>query len=71
MGMAAISSCDLDHLNKLSFLHPMEAPYEIWLWLAKRFLRRCLKSVDADGRTTEPAYTISSPMSTYLAQVLV
>ena len=28
----------------------MEAPYEIWLWLAKRFLRRrCLKSVD-DGR---------------------
>ena len=28
----------------------MKAPYEIWLWLAKRFLRRrCLKSVD-DGR---------------------
>ena len=28
----------------------MEAPYEIWLWLAKRFLRRrCLKSVD-NGR---------------------
>ena len=28
----------------------MEAPYEIWLWLAKRFLRRrCLKSVD-DGQ---------------------
>ena len=39
-------SCDLDRLNKLSFPHPMEAPYEIWLWLAKRFLRRCLKSVD-------------------------
>ena len=28
----------------------MEAPYEIWLWLAKRFLkRRCLKSVE-EGR---------------------
>ena len=27
----------------------MEAPYEIWLWLAKRFLRRrSLKSVDDD-----------------------
>ena len=61
IGVAAI----LDRLNNLSFPHPMEAPYEIWLWLAERFLRRCLKSVDADddGRTTEPAYTISSPMS--------
>ena len=37
--------------EKLSFPHPMEAPYEIWLWLAKQFLRRrCLKSVDDDGR---------------------
>ena len=37
--------------------------------LAQQFLRRCLKSVDNawridnDGWTTEPAYTISSPMS--------
>ena len=29
----------------------MEASYEVWLWLAKRFLRRrCFKSVDDDGR---------------------
>ena len=32
----------------------MEDPYEIWLLLAKRFLRRrCLKSVDDDGRRTD------------------
>ena len=43
--------CDQDHLNKLSFPHPMETPYEIWLQSAQWFLRRrCLKSVD-DGRT--------------------
>ena len=30
---------------------PLEAPYEIWLWLAQWFLRRrCLKSVDDDWR---------------------
>ena len=33
-------SCDPDPPNKLSFPHPIEAPYEIWLWLAKQFLRR-------------------------------
>ena len=27
-------SCDQDHLSKLSFPHPIESPYEIWLWLA-------------------------------------
>ena len=44
-------SCDKDHLSKLSFPHPIEAPYEICLWLAQWFLRRrCLKSVDDDGR---------------------
>ena len=52
MGMAAILAMWLG----LSFPHPVEAPYEIWLWLAQWFLRRrCLKSVD-DGRwrrTTE------------------
>ena len=26
--------------------HPIEAPYEIWLWFAQWFLRRYLKSVD-------------------------
>ena len=47
-------SCDLDRLNKRSFPHPMEAPYESWLWLAKRFLRRrCLKTVDDRPRTTD------------------
>ena len=35
----------------------MDAPYEIWLWLAKRFPRgRCLKKVDDDGRQTTEAY---------------
>ena len=29
MRMAAILSCDLDHLNKRSFSHAMEAPHEI------------------------------------------
>ena len=40
---------DPDHLNKLSFPHPTEAPCEIWLWLAQWFLRRSSKSVD-DGQ---------------------
>ena len=45
----------------------MEAPYEIWLWLALRFLRtRCLKSVDderADDTRRRLAYPRSSPVS--------
>ena len=50
-------SCDQDHLSQLSFPNPIEAPYEIWLWLAQWFLRRCLKSVDDDdGRRTTEAY---------------
>ena len=54
-------SCDQDHLSKLSFPHPIEAPYEIWLWLAQWFLRRrCLKSVDDVRRTTE-AYLPNEP----------
>ena len=36
-------SCDQDRLNKLSFPHPMETPYEIWLQSAQWFLRRCLE----------------------------
>ena len=53
-------SCDPDAPNKLSFPQHMEAPHEIWLWLAQGFWRS-LKMVD--GRTTEHAYTISSPMN--------
>ena len=56
MGMALSWLCDQDRLNKLSFPHPIEAPYEIWLWLAQWFLRRrCLKSVDDDVRRTTEA----------------
>ena len=51
MGMAAWS-CDQDLLNKLSFPHPMEIPYEIWLQSAQWFLRRCLKSGD-NGQTDD------------------
>ena len=40
-------SCDPDSVNKLSFPHPIEAPYEIWLLLAQWFWRkRPLKMVD-------------------------
>ena len=31
-------SCDLNHLNKLSFPHPMDAPHEIWLQLTQQSL---------------------------------
>ena len=49
-------SCDLDHLYKLSFPLPKEAPHTIWLWLAKRFQRRrCLNIVDNDNATTTDA----------------
>ena len=53
MGVAAILVV-WPGLFEQSFVpHPMEAQYEIWLWLAKQFLRRrCLKSADDDGRQT-------------------
>ena len=35
--------CDLDSLNNLSFLQPLEALYEIWLQLTQWLLRRCLE----------------------------
>ena len=45
MGVAASLVKDLT--NKLLFPQPMEAPHEIWLWLAKWFWRRrSLKMVD-------------------------
>ena len=45
--------CDLDHLYKLSFPYPKEAPHTIWLWLAKRFQRRCLNIVDDDDNDND------------------
>ena len=41
-----------DHLNKLSFPHPREAPYEIWLWLVSE------EKTNDDGwrQTTTEAY---------------
>ena len=42
-------SRDLDHLYKLSFPLPKEAPHKIWLWLVKRFQIRRLKMVDDDN----------------------
>ena len=54
MGMAAILVKWPEPFEQISFPHPMDAPYEIWLWLAKRFLRRrCLKSVDDRGMTDD------------------
>ena len=49
---------------------PKEAPHMIWLWSAKRFLRRRSLSIVDDGRTDgrrrrrtpDHMYTISSPM---------
>ena len=49
--------------------HPMEAPYEIWLTgqavFEEKIFKECGRRMtdDDDGWTTEPAYTISSPMS--------
>ena len=62
MRMAAIL-VDQDHFSKLSFPYPIEAPYEIWLWLAQWFLRRCLNCVDNDvlRTTTTWGLPISSP----------
>ena len=51
-------SCEPDPANKLLFPYPTEAPYEIWLRLAKWFWRRrSLKMVDGqmDGRRTPNA----------------
>ena len=33
-------SCDLDYLYTHWFPHSIDASHKIWLWLAKRFLRR-------------------------------
>ena len=39
----AILSCDLEDLKTFLFPQPQEALHEIWLQLAQRLLRRCLK----------------------------
>ena len=57
MDMAAILVMWPDHLNNLSFPHPTEDLYEIWIWLAQWFLgRRCLKIVDDEGQKRPEAY---------------
>ena len=35
-----LGQCDLDHLYKLLFPLPMDAPHEVWLGLVKQFQRR-------------------------------
>ena len=59
-------SCDLDHLNILSFPHHMEAPHEIWLQSAQWFQRRRCLNVDLHTcirMTGLPTYIISSLVS--------
>ena len=60
MGMAAILVMwpgRQEHLNKLSFPHSKESPYEIWVQLAQWFQRRrCLKML-TDGPTTDAGVT--------------
>ena len=55
MGVAAILVMWPRHPHKVSFPRPMEAPHEIWLWLAQWFLEKMFENVD--GRRM-PAYTI-------------
>ena len=55
-------SCDQDSLNKLSFPHPKESPYEIWAQLAQWFQRRRSLKMLTDGRQSH-WYTNSSPQS--------
>ena len=48
-----IWSCDIDHLNKLSFPHPMQVPHELWLQSAQRFRRkRSLKMLNLSDLDT-------------------
>ena len=67
-------SCDLDHLNKLSFPHPMEASHEIWLQSAQWFQRRwCLKMLaeaylyyKLTNETNEPSGDLKMAVATGL-----
>ena len=66
MGMVAILAMWPESFEQTFVPHPIEAPYKIWLWLAKRFLRRwCLKSVD-DGRWRRPTYKLTNELSAQL-----
>ena len=53
------------HLNNFSFLKALEAVYEIWIAIGPVISEeKSFEIVDGrrtDRRTTEPAYTISSP----------
>ena len=59
---AAVTPWDEILMSTGTFPHPIEALYEIWLWLAQWFLaqwflrRICLKSVDNGWRRTMEAY---------------
>ena len=53
-------SHDPDPGNKLSFPHPTEAPYEIWLCLAQRFWRRSSFKMVDDGPWLYYKLTVSS-----------
>ena len=71
-------SCDLYQLNTLSFLHHMEAPYEIWLWLSSGLwdVWKCWYTYNTHTcththiRTAEATYPIliliSSPLSLWI-----
>ena len=56
-------SCDPDHLNNFSFLQALEAVYKICCNRPSSFRGEVVWNCGrtTDGRTTEPAYTISSP----------
>ena len=69
MGIAAILVMWPGPFEQISFPHPREAPYGIWLWLAQWFQkRRCLKSVDYrrgtdEGQTTDGRWTTEDYLS--------
>ena len=58
MGLAAILVMWPRPREQTSFPHPTEAPYEIWLWQAKRFWRR-------RERQTKDAWTDDKPWLYY------
>ena len=69
MGMAAILVMWPGPFEQTSVPHPIEAPYEIWLWLAQWFLRRCIKSVD-NGRWRRMTYNRRRTTEAYLSYKL-
>ena len=53
MAMAATLVMWHGPFEKPSFSHPMEAAYEIWLWLAERF-KECGRRPTTDGQRSLP-----------------